>query len=143
MIFIIEEVVFGPVVQETVFAYDIGIELDSAAFDTFFPAVRAEESMPEPAPAVEPEPAPSPPQVEPEPPVNRGGRPTDRDLVLEEASWRLRHRPIPKTLAAFGRELREWLNDHGEHRAVKTGEVMKAETIEDHVRPMWKAHKRV
>jgi hypothetical protein len=76
------------------------------------------------------------------PPVNRGGRPTDRDMVRGEAGWRLRHQQAPETLAAFGRELREWLRVHGRHRAVKTGEVMKAETIEDHVRLLWNAHKR-
>jgi hypothetical protein len=37
VIFFTEEVVFGRVVQEEVFAYDISIELDSVAFDTFFP----------------------------------------------------------------------------------------------------------
>ena len=76
------------------------------------------------------------------PPVNPGGRPTDRDMVLEEAGWRLRHPPVPKTLKAFADELREWLKDHGEHRVGKTGEVMKAETIEGHVRPLWNARKR-
>ena len=76
------------------------------------------------------------------PPANRGGRPTDRDMVLEEARWRLKHRLVPETLTAFSRELHEWLEVHGEHRAAKTGEVMKAETIEDHIRPLWNAHKR-
>ena len=79
--------------------------------------------------------------VDPASPV-KGGRPTDRDLVLEEAGWRLRHPQVPKTLAAFARELREWLEDHGKYRAAKTGEVMKAETIEGHVRPLWNARKR-
>ena len=37
MIFFIEEVVFGHRVQEQVFAYASSIELDSVAFDTFFP----------------------------------------------------------------------------------------------------------
>jgi hypothetical protein len=127
------------------------------------PAARAEESRPGPAPAVEPPPpaepeqptpAPSFPQVEPEPPpepepvpavlpvVNPGGRPTDRDLVREEARWRLEHRQTQaKSLAAFARELRKWLKDHGEHRAKKTGEVMKADTIGRHVRPLWKGHR--
>jgi hypothetical protein len=68
---------------------------------------------------------------------NLGGRPTDRDLLLEEADRRLRHGPRPPSLAAFGRELRLWLDVHGEHRSLKTGEVMKADTIEDHVRPLW------
>jgi hypothetical protein len=76
------------------------------------------------------------------PPVNPGGRPTDRDLVLEEAGWRLRHQQVPETLAAFSRELRVWLGDHGKCRAAKTSEVMTAETIKGHVRSLWNAHKR-
>ena len=81
--------------------------------------------------------------VDPASPV-KGGRPTDRDLVLEEADWRLRvpGRTRAETLKAFAGELREWLEEHGMHRAGKTGEVMKAETIEDHVRPLWNARKR-
>jgi hypothetical protein len=76
------------------------------------------------------------------PVVNLGGRPTDRDLVREEARWRLKHRQTQaKSLAAFARELRKWLEDHGEHRAKKTGEVMKADTIGRHVRPLWKEHR--
>ena len=37
VIFFTEEVMFGRLVQEQVFAYDSSIELDSVAFDTFFP----------------------------------------------------------------------------------------------------------
>jgi hypothetical protein len=37
VIFITDEVVFGQLVREQVFAYDRSIELDSVAFDTFFP----------------------------------------------------------------------------------------------------------
>jgi hypothetical protein len=67
-----------------------------------------------------------------------GGRPTDRDLLLSEADWRLRHEHRPKTLRAFARDvLRPWLDVHGEHRGLKTQEVMKVETIEDHVRSLW------
>jgi hypothetical protein len=70
-----------------------------------------------------------------------GGRPTDRDMVLEEAAWRLRQpgRTQAKTLAAFARELHKWLSDHGKHRGKKTGKVMKAGTIERHVRSLWKS----
>jgi hypothetical protein len=67
------------------------------------------------------------------------GRPTDRGMLLLEADWRLRHEPRPPSLAQFARDLREWLQVHGEHRSLQTGEVMKAETIEDHVRPLWNA----
>jgi hypothetical protein len=171
VIFITNEVVFGQFVREEVFAYASGIELDSAAFDTFFPVAglppaehprplttQAEPVVADPAPAGSAVPPVSPGGrpadrdlvleetepviVDPAPPV-KGGRPTDRDLVLEEADWRLRQPQIPKTtLAAFARELHEWLDDHGMYRAVKTGEVMQAETIEDHVRSLWNAHRR-
>jgi len=76
------------------------------------------------------------------PTVNRGGRPTDRDLVLGEADWRLRHQQTKaESLAAFARELREWLTDHGEHRTKKTNDVMQADTIERHIRPLWSRHR--
>jgi len=69
-----------------------------------------------------------------------GGRPTDRDMVLEEAAWRLRNQKTKaKSVAAFARELRAWLEVHGEHRS--HGDVMKVETIEDHVRPLWNQHR--
>ena len=96
----------------------------------------------EPAPAAaEPGPvtsveSPRSPIAEPE--VNLGGRPTDRDLLLEEAAWRLRHESPPPTLRAFARQLHSWLEEHGEHRAKKTSEVMKVQTIEGHVRRLWK-----
>jgi hypothetical protein len=76
----------------------------------------------------------------PQAPRQPGGRPTDRDMVLEEAAWRLRNRKTKaKSVAAFARELRTWLEVHGEHRS--HGDVMKAETIEDHVRPLWNQHR--
>ena len=81
-------------------------------------------------------PTPRSPIAEPE--VNRGGRPTDRDLLLEEAARRLRHKSPPPTLRAFARQLHSWLEEHGEHRAKKTSEVMKVQTIEGHVRRLWK-----
>jgi hypothetical protein len=74
---------------------------------------------------------------------DKGGRPTDRDMVVWEAGWRLRHPenlPLPSSLAEFARRLREWLKDHGAHRTKKTSEVMKARRIEHHVRSLW--HKR-
>ena len=59
LMFFIEEVMFGPPVQEQVFAYDSSIVLDSVAFDTFFPVADlppAEHPKPLPTQA---EPAPS------------------------------------------------------------------------------------
>lgn len=174
LMFFIEEVMFGPPVQEHVFAYTSSIKLDSVAFDTFFPGAGlppAEHSRPLPTqaePAIaDPAPASAAPPanpggrhdrdlvleetkpviveiVDPASPA-KGGRPTDRDLVLDEASWRLGvpSRTRAETLKAFAGELREWLEEHGEYRAGKTGEVMKAKTIEGHVRPLWNARKRV
>jgi hypothetical protein len=85
-----------------------------------------------------------PPATKPDesagPATNRVGRPTDRDMVREEAAWRLRQpgRTKATSLAAFARELRdEFLQFHGEHRNRMTGEVMKADQIEDHVRSLW------
>jgi hypothetical protein len=85
VIFITDEVVFGQLVREQVFAYASGIEFDSAAFDTFFPVAGlppAEHPRPlttQAAPGIA-DPAPA----SAAPPVNPGGR-HDRDLVLEEA----------------------------------------------------------
>ena len=167
VIFITEPVVMdGRVVQEEVFAYASSIKFDSVAFDAFFPVAglppaehprslttQAEPVIADPAPtsAVPPVDSGGRPTdrdlvlsgeiVDPASPA-KGGRPTDRDLVLEEADWRLRHQQVSETLAAFARELHAWLEDHGMHRAAKTGEVMKVETIEDHVRSLWNAHKR-
>ena len=118
------------------------------------PAASAFESSPPPSEPKHSAPAPPSRQVEPETPpkpksvpavlptVNRGGRPTDRDLVLGEADWRLRHQQTKaESLAAFARELREWLTDHGKHRTKKTGDVMQANTIERHIRPLWSRHR--
>ena len=156
VIFITEPVVMdGRVVQEEVFAYASSIKFDSVAFDAFFPVAglppaEHPRSLTTQAEPVIADPAPT----SAVPPVNSGGRPTirlfsslggrptDRDLVLEEADWRLRHQQVSETLAAFARELHAWLEDHGMHRAAKTGKVMKVETIEDHVRSLWNAHKR-
>jgi len=65
-------------------------------------------------------------------------------MVLEEAARRLKapERTKAKSLAAFARELHEWLKVHGAHRTKLTSEVMKADTIEDHVRPLWNKHWR-
>jgi hypothetical protein len=97
------------------------------------------------ASAISPE---SPKSLTAEPKV---GRPTDRDMILKEADWRLRHgwqewlpkpESEPTKLRPFARWLRSWLELHGEHRVEKTGEVMKLETIEDHVRQLWNDRKQ-
>jgi len=96
-----------------------------------------------PAPArVTLEPAPAPPAAPPQVQRQPGGRPTDRDMVYEEASWRLKNnRTQAENLTAFAQELHEWLEVHGRHRTKKTGEVMKADRIEYHVRPLWNRHR--
>ena len=65
-------------------------------------------------------------------------------MMLEEAAWRLRQpgRTQAKHLWEFVDEIHQWLDVHGEHRGKKTDEVMKAGTIEDHVRSLWNNRNR-
>ena len=94
-------------------------------------AMTAAQAAPKPAPTPE---LSQSPQAQRQP----GGRPTDRDMVLGEADWRLRNRKTKaKSLPVFAQELHKWLEVHGEHRNKKTGEVMKVGTIKRHVRPLW------
>jgi hypothetical protein len=74
----------------------------------------------------------------------KGGRPTDKLRVVEEAQRRLKGgESIPSTLAEFARELHEWLERQPNAiRASKTREVMSDGTIEDHVRPVWNEHRK-
>jgi hypothetical protein len=119
------------------------IKVDSAAAKWAFPRSLIEPEPVSPGAETEPAIADPAPAASAAPPVSSGGRPTDRDLVLGEAEWRLKHRRTQaKTLAAFAREIREWLKVHGRRRVKKTGEVMKAKTIEGHVRSLWKKYKR-
>jgi hypothetical protein len=74
------------------------------------------------------------------PKVNRGGRPTDREMLREEADWRLRHNESrARSTRAFARELHPWLEVHGIHRSKKTNKVMTVDRIEDHVRDIFNA----
>jgi hypothetical protein len=71
--------------------------------------------------------------------VSSGGRPTDRDRIVEEARRRINSRlPLPQTLAAFARELHQWLEQQPNPvRSPISNAVMNVRTIEDHVRPIW------
>jgi hypothetical protein len=73
-----------------------------------------------------------------------GGRPTDRDRVIAEAKRRIRHESetVPGTLAAFARQIHEWLDKQPKAiRVSKTGKVMTADTIEGHIRKLWDARR--
>jgi hypothetical protein len=112
VIFITDEVVFGQLVREQVFAYASGIEFDSAAFDTFFPVAGfppAEHQEPRretvevdaaapgqahPGPAA-PEPAPSSPQGESEPP------PPPKPKRAKAVSTRGKRDPVIEMMKAF------------------------------------------
>jgi hypothetical protein len=88
-------------------------------------------------------PADSEPVEAPAPVKSEGGRPTDRDRVIAEATRRIRERKaLPGTLTEFADQLNKWLDGQPDaRRAAKTGEVMAAATIEGHVRPIWAAYR--
>jgi hypothetical protein len=88
-------------------------------------------------------PADSEPVEAPAPVKSEGGRPTDRDRVIAEATRRIRERKaLPGTLTEFADQLNKWLDWQPDaRRAAKTGEVMAAATIEGHVRPIWAAYR--
>jgi hypothetical protein len=131
----------GERVYHDVHCYEDEVEREIARLAGTAPAQEAPVTDPSPSPTLEADAAPAQ-ETPPLPEPNLGGRPTDRDLLLEEAEWRLRHEPRPPSLAAFARDvLRPWLEVHGEHRAKKTGEVMRTDTIEDHVRDLWNQYR--
>jgi hypothetical protein len=72
-----------------------------------------------------------------------GGRPTDRDRVMAEAERRLRAgTSLPSTLKAFAEQLHTWLEEQPDAlrtRTRKGSEVMGADRIKKHVRPLWAA----
>jgi hypothetical protein len=74
----------------------------------------------------------------------KGGRPTDALRVIAEAERRLNTGVnLPSSLAGFARELCEWLNEQPNVvRASKTGKVMRADKIEEHVRQLWHSKRR-
>jgi hypothetical protein len=80
--------------------------------------------------------------VAPLPP--EGGRPTDRERIIDEARRRINAKePLPSTKTAWAKELEAWLDKQpGARRGNKTRKVMTAETIEGHIQPLWNAHRR-
>lgn len=74
----------------------------------------------------------------------KGGRPTDVDRVRAEAKRRLASGEAPPpTLAAFSRELHEWLDAQpGALRAPMTRKVLASVTIETRVRELWNEHRQ-
>ena len=76
VIFFTEEVVFGPPVQEQVFAYASSIEFDSVAFDAFFPVADLPPAEhPKPL-TTQAEPAASPPAPQPAEPQQANPAPS-------------------------------------------------------------------
>lgn len=68
---------------------------------------------------------------------NTGGRPTDRDRVVNKAKDLLGTKKKYQTKAALARDIRNWLNTLSD--AVRTnGEVMTIPVIEGHIADVWK-----
>jgi hypothetical protein len=99
------------------------------------PAAHAEESALEPAPAA---------GVALPGALIPGGRPTDRERIVEEARRRLSAKEnVPDRLAPFCRDLRNWLKAQPNPKLnSKTNEVMSVDTIEGHVRDMFREFQR-
>jgi hypothetical protein len=75
-------------------------------------------------------------------PSSKGGRPSDKGLIVNEARRRLDEGQGADSLRAFAQRLHEWLDKKPEaRRAAKTGRVMLPNTIEGHVKDMWNAHR--
>jgi hypothetical protein len=70
-----------------------------------------------------------------EPEVNRGGRPTNRDLIVEEAVRFLKEN-VPRERAPLVRQIQEWLEGHPNAHRNNKGEVASGseDTITDHIR---------
>ena len=71
------------------------------------------------------------------PEVNAGGRPTDHDLFVAETVRRLKEN-VPRRQASFARALRKELIDHPGVYKDSKGEIASAETIQDHVRDVFR-----
>jgi hypothetical protein len=63
----------------------------------------------------------------------KGGRPSPRDLIREEAARRLSEGALPPTLKRFGDELAQWLKQ--QHPKAPRGN---SKTLRGHVRDLWK-----
>jgi hypothetical protein len=75
-------------------------------------------------------------------PSSKGGRPSDKSLIIREGQRRLDAGQRADSLRAFAQDLHHWLDIQPDaRRAVKTRKVMLAHTIERHVRNMWNAHR--
>jgi hypothetical protein len=69
--------------------------------------------------------------------VNRGGRPSDRDLLVGEAVRRLKEN-VPRQLAPFARQIHEWLRNQPDASKDSKGEVARVETVQDHIRDVFR-----
>jgi hypothetical protein len=74
-------------------------------------------------------------------PSSKGSRPSDKSLIIREGQKRLHAGQRADSLRAFAQELHHWLDIQPDaRRAAKTGKVIRAHTIERHVRNIWNAH---
>jgi hypothetical protein len=76
---------------------------------------------------------------------SKGGRPTDRDRVQNEARERLRPgQPAPNSIAALSREIWKWLDQQPDaRRSPRDDSVTRIRTITKHVSPIWREfHKK-
>jgi hypothetical protein len=71
------------------------------------------------------------------PEVNRGGRPSDHDLLVGEAVRRLKE-TVPRQLAPFARQIHEWLKTQPDASRDSKGEVARVDTIQDHIRDVFR-----
>jgi hypothetical protein len=65
---------------------------------------------------------------------NRGGRPTDKELIVQLAKSVMKEKNRPRTLAALSRNVRNLLVKHPDAYRSADGEVADKKTIERHLR---------
>jgi hypothetical protein len=72
-----------------------------------------------------------------------GGRPSDKEPILAEAQRRLAvGESIPSSIAAFARDLHNWLSQQPwAYRRPMDRKVLAASSIEAHIRPLWRKYR--
>src|SRR5262249_17340799 len=75
-------------------------------------------------------------------PSEVGGRPTDGERVIAEARRRLERGDRFSSQTAFARELRKWLDQQPDAVRDSQNEVMRIDTIKDHVHPVWVTYRK-
>jgi hypothetical protein len=71
------------------------------------------------------------------------GRPSDKEPILAEAQRRLAvGESIPSSIAAFARDLHNWLSQQPwAYRRPRDRKVLAASSIEEHIRPLWRKYR--